>query len=155
MTAAPEVLEIVPHAESEQFCEGNAQEISYVPVRFAVIPTDWPASMTKEVAETLAMPPPAYPPPPQPARTTHAANARERAPTPKRAVMNLATLSKSKFKGLEKAAFFEQKGEFSGTTMGCGLRLSIRPDFYVWNCRLHELAGSEVFAECCPARREA
>lgn len=28
--------------------------------------TDWPASITKDVADRLAMPPPAYPPPPQP-----------------------------------------------------------------------------------------
>jgi hypothetical protein len=97
VTAAPVVLEIVPHAEPEQLCAGNDQEILYVPERFAVIPTDWPASMTKEAAERLAMPPPAYPPPPQPARAAHATNTREKAPAPKRAVTNLATLSKSKF----------------------------------------------------------
>jgi hypothetical protein len=79
VTAGPAVLESAPHADAEQELLPMVHDTGASPESDAVIWMDWPASIVMAEEDRLVMPPPAYPPEPQPVKATHAITAINRA----------------------------------------------------------------------------
>ena len=72
VTAVPAVLESAPQAGAEQELPAMVHDTGSSPESDAVIWMDWPASIVMAEEDRLVMPPPAYPPEPQPVKATHA-----------------------------------------------------------------------------------
>src|SRR5271156_1274180 len=72
VTAVPVVLETTPHADAEQEPPPMVHDTGSSPESEAVIWMDWPASIVMAEEDRLVMPPPAYPPEPQPVKAKHA-----------------------------------------------------------------------------------